>query len=777
MRFVKVTLAVAAVAAGIFGPIQHAFAQQTAAVIANSGADTGNDRSLLDRRAKLDIRDVVMAVALTRLAERSGVSVAFSPNALPAERTVTCACSAVTVAQALDTILVGTLFEYRPLHDQIVIIPMREPIRDPTSPTPRVHFASLGQPPPAMIRLALARQGTVTGQVNELGTGRPLVGARVQILATNLGALTDAEGRFRIVDVPAGDVEVQVQLLGYVTATQSATVASRATATVNFELAPDPLALDEVVAVGYGTAQRRDLTGSITSLRTDNLAAGFRSSPQQLIQGRAAGVDIIHSSGKPGGSSIVRIRGGTSISAGNDPLYVIDGVPIAVSNRQTSIGGGGGSGFQIFDQEPVNPLNALNPADIESIEILKDASAAAIYGSRGANGVIIITTKRGEPGAIQTRYETRFGVSSVSRKLDVLSADQYRQVAQELGLTIDDRGSSTNWQDAIFRNAPSQSHNLSLSGGSETSRYRASLGYDDQKGIILNSGIRTFTGRLATNHSALDSKLLIDLNLTAAQISQDNAPISNQLSGEGANMLKDALRFNPTFPIYEADGSFSYLNQFSINPVSYAEHIEDRTDTRRFLGNIHSSYRLFDPLTVDVNLAYTRQDADRKAYVPKVNPLGEGVQGRALAQSSVDWSKLLETTVRFEQLIGDQHRIDAIGGYSYQYFQDEGYRAQASGFISDAFKWFDLAAASDINTLNSYQESNTLISFYGRVNYSIGDRYLLTATIRRDGSSRFGDDNKWGLFPSGSVAWRIADEAFFPETALLNDLKLRVSYG
>lgn len=316
-----------------------------------------------------------------------------------------------------------------------------------------------------------------------------------------------------------------------------------------------------------------------------------------------------------------------------------------------------------------------------------------------------------------------------------------------------------------------------MSGGSETSRYRASLGYDSQEGIILNSGVENFTGRLATNHSALDGNLLIDLNLSAAQISQDNAPISNQLSGEGANMLKDALRFNPTFPVYEPDGTFSYLNQFSINPVSYAEHIEDRTDTRRILANVHSTYRLADPLSVDVNLAYTRQDTDRKAYVPKINPLGEGVRGRALAQSSVDWSKLLETTLRFEHDIGDQHRIDAIGGYSYQYFQDEGYRAQASGFISDAFKWYDLAAASDINTLDSYQQSNRLISFYGRVNYNISDRYLLTATIRRDGSSRFGEDNKWGLFPSASVAWRIADEAFFPETALLNDLKLRLSYG
>lgn len=497
------------------------------------------------------------------------------------------------------------------------------------------------------------------------------------------------------------------------------------------------------------------------------------------MQGRAAGVNVTPSSGRPGGASTIRIRGGTSISAGNDPLYVVDGVPLQLSNagRQSNIGGSGGQQM-IFNQEPVNPLNSINPADIASIEILKDASATAIYGSRGANGVIIITTKKGKKGAASTSYDTYAGFSKVANTLEVLSADQYRQFMKDRNITnFTDRGASTNWQDKIFRTAFSHNHNVSLSGGSENTTYRASVGYISQQGIIISSGIQNYTGRINVNHKALNDKLSIDLNLSGAQVEEDNAPISSELSGEGGSILKDALRFNPTFPVYNSLGRFQQINQFIINPVSYAEQIEDLRTTRRNLGNLSATYNIFDPLSINVNLGYTFEEIDGKAYIPRANPIGQGLGGLANLQSSKHWSKLLETTLMYNTQLNDNNRINAVAGYSYQDFTDEGFRNRVSNFISDEFRYYNIGAASQRDVISSYREKSKLISFYGRVNYSLLDRYLLTLTVRRDGSSRFGLDNKWGTFPSGSVAWRVSNENFFPKEGFVDDLKLRVSYG
>lgn len=289
----------------------------------------------------------------------------------------------------------------------------------------------------------------------------------------------------------------------------------------------------------------------------------------------------------------------------------------------------------IFNQEPVNPLNSINPADIASIEILKDASATAIYGSRGANGVIIITTKKGKKGAASTSYDTYAGFSKVANTLKVLSADQYRQFMKDRNITnFTDRGASTNWQDKIFRTAFSHNHNVSLSGGSENTTYRASVGYISQQGIIISSGIQNYTGRINVNHKALNDKLSIDLNLSGAQVEEDNAPVSSELSGEGGSILKDALRFNPTFSVYDSLGNFQQINQFIINPVSYAEQIEDFRTTRRNLGNLSATYNIFDPLSINVNLGYTFEEIDGKAYIPRANPIGQGLGGLANLQSS-----------------------------------------------------------------------------------------------------------------------------------------------
>lgn len=609
----------------------------------------------------------------------------------------------------------------------------------------------------------------VKGSVTDMNR-QPLPGVTVVVKGTTIGTITDADGNYSLNNVPP-NATLMFSFVGM----KPQDVALNGRNVINVRLEEETIGLDEVVAIGYGTQKQKDLTGASSSAKAEDFNLGPQLSPQQLIQGKMAGVNISQNSGKPGGSNTVRVRGGTSITASNEPLYVIDGMPISTSSasRQVNIGT---SDTGIFDEEPVNPLNSINPSDIASITVLKDASATAIYGSRGANGVIIITTKSGSAGGMRTNYSVRTGVSSISKQLDVLNASEYLKVSNDQGLNPTDAGYDTNWQDEIFRNAFSQDHNLSLSGGNEKSQYRASVGYSTQDGIVIGSHQKSATGRINVNHEAFDGKLKFDFRISGAQLSASSAPISNTVGGEsGTNMLYDAYVFNPTYPVYDENGGFAQYGQYTVNPVSYAYDIDDERITRRFLGNLAATYQIVEPLSFKINLGHTYEDINRNSYIHKSSPLGGGLGGYANTQSTVDYSDLLEAIFTFNKQFGS-HSINAIAGYSWQNFVDEGNRIRATGFISDAFQWNSIQAASNIESVTTYKESNTLISFYGRVNYNFADRFLVTATVRRDGSSRFGSGNKWGTFPSGSVAWRISNENFFPKN-LITDLKIRTSYG
>jgi TonB-linked SusC/RagA family outer membrane protein len=617
---------------------------------------------------------------------------------------------------------------------------------------------------------AASRQNIpVSGRVVD-AKGNGLPGVTVLAKGTSLGTSSAADGSFSL-SVPEGSTLV-FSFLGFVS---KEVAVSGPTTNLSVSLAEDTKALDEVVVVGYGTQKKSDLTGSVSSVAAKDFNAGPQLSPQQLIQGKMAGVNISQNSGKPGASNTVRIRGGTSLTGSNDPLYVIDGVPISTSSgvNQANIRG---NGTDVFDQEPTNPLLTLNPNDIESVTVLKDASATAIYGSRGANGVIVITTKGGKVGKAQVTYNVTAGLSKVANTLNVLSADQYRAEVTRLGLPLDDKGANTNWQNEIYRVAKTQDHSLSLTGGNDKTRYRASLGYGDQQGIMLGSDLTRASAAINIGHSALQDKLKFDLIVNYGQTKANAAPVSNTVGSEaGTSMNYEALVFNPTYPVYAPNGSYYHVGPFRVNPVSFSTDITDQRTTRRLLGNLSTTYKILDPLSFNVRLGYTRQEIDRNSYISKANPLGQGLGGYASTQKLADYSKLLETVLRFNKAFG-RHAFDAIAGYSYQYFLDEGSRTTASGFLSDEFKWYSMQAASTVGGISSYQGSNTLISFYSRVNYDFDGRFLATATIRRDGSSRFGSGNKWGMFPSGSVAWRISQEKFFPTTAL-SDLKVRASYG
>lgn len=616
----------------------------------------------------------------------------------------------------------------------------------------------------------MAQKRTVSGIVTD-SKNEPLIGVNVTIKnASTTGTITDIDGKYSL-EIPSGNSVLVFSYIGY--STQEVKVSNRSV--VDIVLKDDMQALEEVVVVGYGTMKKSDLTGSVSSITSDNFKLGTDLTPQQLMQGAFSGVNISQNSGKPGGSNTIRVRGGTSITASNDPLYVIDGVPISTSAgvNQSNIGS---STTDFFDQEPINPLSNINPNDIESINILKDASATAIYGSRGANGVIMITTKKGKAGMRQLDYSFNLGVSTVAKKLDVLTGDEYRKTVSELGLTLDDKGQNTNWQDVIFRTAISQNHYVSFMSGSENTSYRASAGYSNQNGVMEGSGMKSANARMNINHKALNDKLKLNMNISYGETNSDQAPVSNTVGSEmGSSMLYEAYVFNPTYPIYNEEGDYYDVPPYRVNPASFSKELLDERATSQFLGNLTADWNFYKPFTLQVNAGYNKNTINRNSYISKSNLLGNGNNGYVTVQKLSDYSKLLETILKYNQSFG-KHNIDAMVGYSWQYFYSEGQTTKAYGFLSDNFKWYSLAAAQTVESVSSYAESNTLISMYGRINYNYADKYLLTATVRRDGSSRFGSGNKWGIFPSVAASWRISQEDFF-QNDIMSDLKLRASFG
>lgn len=616
----------------------------------------------------------------------------------------------------------------------------------------------------------MAQKRTVSGIVTD-SKNEPLIGVNVTIKnASTTGTITDIDGKYSL-EIPSGNSVLVFSGKGY--STQEVKVSNRSV--VDIVLKDDMQALEEVVVVGYGTMKKSDLTGSVSSITSDNFKLGTDLTPQQLMQGAFSGVNISQNSGKPGGSNTIRVRGGTSITASNDPLYVIDGVPISTSAgvNQSNIGS---STTDFFDQEPINPLSNINPNDIESINILKDASATAIYGSRGANGVIMITTKKGKAGMRQLDYSFNLGVSTVAKKLDVLTGDEYRKTVSELGLTLDDKGQNTDWQDVIFRTAISQNHYVSFMSGSENTSYRASAGYSNQNGVMEGSGMKSANARMNINHKALNDKLKLNMNISYGETNSDQAPVSNTVGSEmGSSMLYEAYVFNPTYPIYNEEGDYYDVPPYRVNPASFSKELLDERATSQFLGNLTADWNFYKPFTLQVNAGYNKNTINRNSYISKSNLLGNGNNGYVTVQKLSDYSKLLETILKYNQSFG-KHNIDAMVGYSWQYFYSEGQTTKAYGFLSDNFKWYSLAAAQTVESVSSYAESNTLISMYGRINYNYADKYLLTATVRRDGSSRFGSGNKWGIFPSVAASWRISQEDFF-QNDIMSDLKLRASFG
>ena len=641
--------------------------------------------------------------------------------------------------------------------------------------------------------------GTISGRVVDAVSQQPVADVTIVVDGTRLGAITGADGTFTIVGVPAGSQTVRARRIGFSAPVQIVTVPSGSTTTVSFPMERRAVSLEDVVTTGYGTQRRVAITGSIATVDADQANVGVVANVNQMIQGRAAGVTLTQNSGEPGAGAQVTIRGGSSISATNEPLYVIDGVPINnVETENAGIGIGGAPPL------PRSPLTLINPSDIESISILKDASAA-IYGTRAANGVILIETKKGSGsagGGPSIEYEFYAGSSTAPKSLELVTGDQYRAyVAQQVALgnmTAAQQARlgtfNTDWEDALLQNGLTFNHNLSFAGGSPTTQYRASLNYMNQDGIVISNGFKRTQARLNGTHQAINGRLRIGLNMTGSQVKNDYIPFENDGGFEGGTFL-NMVQFNPTVPVMATEPGTGLVRFWEINcaaptetttcpggaasdrnPVGLAHQIQDFGTSNRILGNGSADFDIFTPLTARLVVGVDRSDGNRSTYWPLASPAGAGFGARARQADRVNTSKTLQTVLTFHPTLNGDHDFDMLGGYEYNDYSLSEFVAEAQGFLTDALGFNGLSTGSKLITPSSFKEDSRLVGFFTRGNYSFKDKYFLTASWRRDGSSRFGEGNKWAVFPAVSGSWRLSQESFIPKGPF-SELRLRAGWG
>jgi TonB-dependent starch-binding outer membrane protein SusC len=606
---------------------------------------------------------------------------------------------------------------------------------------------------------AISAQGIrVTGKVTDAADGSALIGVTIQEKGTVNGTLTDGSGNFTLTVSPSATLSVSY--VGYTT--QEIAVNNRTS--LNIALAIGALNLQEVVVIGYGTVKKADATGSIVAVSSKDFNKGALTSPQDLLVGKSAGVVITTAGGAPGSGSTIRVRGGSSLNASNDPLIIIDGVPIDNNNVSGSS----------------NILSFVNPNDIESFTVLKDASATAIYGSRASNGVILITTKRGKAGSkMSVGYDGNVSIANAIKFVDVYSGDQMRQIAYEhLALygseSFNKLGDqNTNWQKEIFRTAVSTDHNLSLSGAVKSWPYRASIGYTDQNGILKNTDMKRVTGAVSVDPSFLNDALKVNIN----------AKFMNTANNFGdAGAIGSAVNMDPTQPVMDGNtasaGYYQWVNYGANlgtpNPVEQLLDADNKSIVNRFIGNIQLNYKIpfVAGLNANLNLAtdYTSSTGHNNLPTTAPSVLTSPLWGRLTNYDGHNANNLLDFYFNYVKDLAEiSSKLEVTAGYSWQHFQRDGSNYRRG--IVDATHPYQKSDSS------SFITENYLVSFFGRANYTFMEKYLLTFTLRDDGSSRFAKDNRWGLFPSVALAWKIKDEAFLQNVKPITNLKLRIGWG
>ncbi|WP_207632877.1 SusC/RagA family TonB-linked outer membrane protein [Foetidibacter luteolus] len=621
----------------------------------------------------------------------------------------------------------------------------------------------------------LAQTKTVTGKVTD-DKGGAVAGASVVVKGTSSGTSTDASGAFRL-NVPSSATTLVISYVGFTTQE----VAIPSSNDVSVSLAPESAALTDVVVIGYGNVRKKDVTGSVVSVGAKDFNQGTTTSPQQLIQGKVAGLEVTNASGQPGAATTIRIRGNSTVRSGNNPLYVVDGIPLdgRIARPGVNVSGLGVS-------PATDPLYMFNSNDINNISILKDASATAIYGSRAANGVVLIETKKAASGEPKLDISTSWGLSSIMKRYEVLDGNEYRAALKAKNVTSGDYGGNVDALDAILRNALTQNYNVAMSGGNENGKYRASLGYFDQDGIVKTSNLKRYTANLNGQFKFLPSKKLsLNFNVLVSQNRETIPAISNN-AGASGNLISAALQWNPTLSLRRANGTLwsqdNPTGATNPSPVTLLEYYKDRVNVSSVLAYAQVGYKFTDWLEFKSQYSVNHQNGERKAMAsdslnfPEI--IGKGI---AYVNNAVLSTQVITNTLNFDKDLSSSIRLNAILGYEYQSFTWRGSSITGLGFsTSPLVDYTDILqnVTSGNITVGSYNDPKAYLqSYFGRAIVSFQDRYVLTATLRADGSSKFGSNNKYGTFPSFALAWNINNESFLKDNGVFDELKLRGSWG
>lgn len=640
-----------------------------------------------------------------------------------------------------------------------------------------VMYASFGQ------------EVTVSGVVISASDQMPLPGANIVVKGKAIGASANFDGEYTL-NVPSTQETLVFSYQGF--KTQEIPVDDQTS--IDVTLQEDAAQLDEVVVIGYGSSKRKDLTGSIASIKSEDLAATKATTADEFVQGRVSGLLLTQTSGQPGGATSVRIRGSSSINASNEPLYVIDGFPVDNSSSGAA---------NVAEGPSLNPLSTISPNDIESIDVLKDASATAIYGSRGANGVIIITTKRGTSGKAQINYETYLGINTVTKKLDLLNAKQFAFYYNEAGYngSGDPRfysnpakfGKGTDWQNEIFRPAVTTSHDLSITGGNNDVRYAISGSYLDQEGVIIASDFQRYNLRINLDIKATE-KLSIE-NTTNLSRSDFNSARTDTPGDIGrSSAVTGAYSFSPLLPVFHPEGKYTkgdfvvqndgtFVNEVSnvneyienfVSPVAYQNMIDSKGRSSRILENLAIKWNFANNVTFKTSLGADVIISEQTRFNTEALDFGNSPGAFANKDKRISTNLLAEATLNYVNTFNDIHQLNVLAGISWQDFQIEGIGASALGLPTENFRANSFAGATT-RGVSSVLVDNFLHSYFGRANYINDGRYIFTASFRADGSSKFGEGQKFGYFPSGAFAWNISEEAFMDD--FNGYMKLRLGYG
>lgn len=623
----------------------------------------------------------------------------------------------------------------------------------------------------------LAQTQTVSGTVTDK-KGEPLPGVTVTVKNTKNATSTNSQGAYTLNNVPKDGVLI---LTGVGIVTKQVNVSGNTN--VNTDVETSISDLNAVVVIGYGSVRKKDLTGAVTSVQSKDFNQGVITSPDQLLQNKVAGLEVTNSSGQPGAATTVRIRGTNSIRAGGNPLYVVDGVPLDGRSARPNFGTG------TFGSSPDgNPLTFINPNDIQSIDVLKDASSAAIYGSRGANGVIVITTKTGNAGPSKIEFGTSWGLNAgLMKNYSVLDAGQYRSALKKYGLTAGDNGATVDVFKELMNKDLSQNYNMALSGGNENGKFRASFLGSRSNGAFKNSTLDKYIGNFSGQYKFLDKKLTFGFNLTAGHTNENIIAVSNTAGSQG-NIISSALQWNPTTNFKDASGKWIYPTNGSGNPLALLDGYDDRARVNTVLGNVSAGYKIMDNLEYKILFAVNNSVGDRNTNIygmlqgyAGLSGLGFGaISGQKLS------SQLISHTLSYKTDITAALHLDAVAGFEYWKSNFSNNSFSALGFNTNLTQDTKIdipytAMLADGNTQNLpsvYVDPTVeLQSFFGRVGFNYLDRFLVSATMRADGSSRFGANNKYGYFPSVAARWAISNEAFMKNSSTLSNLALRASWG